>query len=281
MDILEVIGLHKATYMYWQVRFNRENPDQKVIDEMHEIRKVHKDYGCLRMTRELRARDYLINKKKVERLMRENGLNVTSYTRKSRKYSSYKGDTGSPKKNLVDQRFNTSIVHQKITTDTTELKYYEVDHTGKLSLRKLYFDPFMDLFNLEILSFQIAKRPNAGSILEALKKAIKVTDDCKYRRTFHSDRGWAYQMYQYQAELKKHKIFQSFSRKGNCLDNSPMENFFSLLKQEIYHGRIFYSYEELEQAITRFIDYYNQKRMKKKLNWMSPIAYRKAYQKKA
>lgn len=88
-------------------------------------------------------------------------------------------------------------------------------------------------------------------------------------------------MCQYQVELKKHKIFQSFSRKGNCLDNSPMENFFSLLKQEIYHGRIFYSYEELEQAITRFIDYYNQKRMKKKLNWMSPIAYRKAYQKTA
>lgn len=68
------------------------------MDEMHKIRKVHKDYGCLRMTRELRARDYLINKKKVERLMRENGLNVTSYTRKSRKYSSYKRDTESPKK---------------------------------------------------------------------------------------------------------------------------------------------------------------------------------------
>ncbi|WP_177186247.1 IS3 family transposase, partial [Pisciglobus halotolerans] len=78
--------------------------------------------------------------------------------------------------------------------------------------------------------------------------------------------------------LKKHSIFQSFSRKGNCLDNSPMENFFSLLKQEVYHGQVFHSYEELERTIVTFIDYYNHRRIKRKLDWMSPIDYRKEIQ---
>jgi transposase InsO family protein len=264
--------------MYWQARFDQENPDQNIIHEMHKIRKEHKDFGCLRMTHEVREAGYLVNKKKVARLMKENGLNVTSYTRKSRKYSSYRGDTGKPRKNLIHRRFYTSVVHQKITTDTTEFKYYERDTTGELRQKKLYLDPFMDLFNSEILSFRISKRPNAKAVMDALEEAIQITDDCLYRRTFHSDRGWAYQMGAYQRELKKHAIFQSFSRKGNCLDNSPMENFFSLLKQEVYHGQTFHSYEELEQIIITFIDYYNHRRIKQKLDWMSPITFREKVQ---
>jgi len=264
--------------MYWQARFDRESPDQKIIDEMHKVRKAHKDFGCLRMTHELREAGYLVNKKKVARLLKETGLSVTSYTRKSRKYSSYRGDTGKPRKNLIHRRFYTSVVHQKITTDTTEFKYYERDMTGELRQKKVYLDPFMDLFNSEILSFRISKRPNAKAVMDALEEAIQITDDCQYRRTFHSDRGWAYQMGAYQSELKKQTIFQSFSRKGNCLDNSPIENFFSLLKQEVYYGQIFHSYEELEGTIVTFIDYYNHRRIKQKLNWMSPINYRETVQ---
>ena len=114
--------------------------------------------------------------------------------------------------------------------------------------------------------------------MDVLEEAIQITDDCLHRRTFHSDRGWAYQMGAYQRKLKKHAIFQSFSRKGNCLDNSPMENFFSLLKQEVYHGQIFHSYEELERTIIMFIDYYNYRRIKQKLGWMSPVMFRRKVQ---
>ena len=70
----------------------------------------------------------------------------------------------------------------------------------------------------------------------------------------------------YGETLKENKIFQSMSRKGNCLDNSPMENFFGIMKQEMYHGRIFRSYEELEQEIIAYIHYYNDERMKQKLD---------------
>ena len=73
--------------------------------------------------------------------------------------------------------------------------------------------------------------------MTALGEAIDVTNDCRYRRTFHSDRGWAYQMNAYRYELKKNRIFQSMSQKGNCYDNSPMENFFGIMKQEMYYAR--------------------------------------------
>ena len=88
----------------------------------------------------------------------------------------------------------------------------------------------MDLFNSEIVSFHIGKTPSAAGIQSALEEAIRVTADCPYRRTFHSDQGWAYQMKSYTKRLKEERIFQSMSRKGNCLDNSVMENFFGLLK---------------------------------------------------
>ena len=167
-----------------------------------------------------------------------------------------------------------NIPHQKITTDTTEFKYYEIDSNGHMTMHKLYLDPLMDMCNGEILSYGIGKHPSASNVMNALNEAIKVTSDCPYRRTFHSDQGWAYQMKTYSRRLKEEGIFQSMSRKGNCYDNSVMENFFGLLKQEIYYGVVYYSYEALKSEIERYIKYYNEKRIKEKLGWMSPVQYR-------
>ncbi|SDM10871.1 Integrase core domain-containing protein, partial [Megasphaera paucivorans] len=97
---------------------------------------------------------------------------------------------------------------------------------------------------------------------------------CPYRRTFHSDQGWAYQMGEYVSRLKEERIYQSMSRKGTCLDNSVMENFFGLLKQELYYGRTYHSFEELQKAIQTYIIYYNNRRIKAKLGWLSPVNYR-------
>ena len=122
------------------------------------------------------------------------------------------------------------------------------------------------------------KSPTAKNVIDALEQAIKVTSDCPYRRTFHSDQGWAYQMKAYSQRLKNERIFQSMSRKGNCHDNSVMENFFGILKQEMYYGSKYYSYEELKVAIEKYIKYYNEKRIKEKLKWMSPVQYRLTFQ---
>ena len=260
--------------MYWQKGFDRENPDKNIEEQILEIRKVNKDYGYRRVLGELRRQGCVINKKKVQRIMQKLNLQVTSFTRKSRKYHSYKGKVGTIAPNRIGRRFNTNIPHQKITTDTTEFKYYEVDSKGHMTMHKLYLDPFMNMCNGEILSFGIAKHPSANNVMSALNEAIKITSDCPYRRTFHSDQGWAYQIKAYTHRLKEERIFQSMSRKGNCYDNSVMENFFGILKQEMYYGVIYYSYEELKSAIEKYIKYYNEKRIKAKLGWMSPVEYR-------
>lgn len=262
--------------MYWQKRLDRKNPDQAIEDEMLTIREKHKDYGCLRMTAELKNRGFHVNKKKVQRLIRKLGIKVQSFIRKSRRYNSYRGTVGVVAKNRIRRRFYTPICHQKITTDTTEFKYFEKNTSGILSQKKLYLDPFMDMYNNEILAYRISEKPNALAIMEGLEEAINCTSDCPYRRTFHSDQGWGYQMKQYSKKLKEHHIFQSMSRKGNCLDNSVMENFFGLLKQEIFYGHTYHSFEELKSAIDKYIYYYNNERIKQKLNWKSPVQFRKS-----
>jgi putative transposase len=260
--------------MYWQKRFDRVNPNQELEEKIFEIRKNNKDYGYRRIYGELRKQGLVVNKKRVQRIMQKLGLQVTSFTRKSRKYSSYKGKVGKVAPNRIHRRFKTHIPHQKITTDTSEFKYYEIDEKGRMIIKKLYLDPFMDLCNREIISYGISQRPSAQSIMKALNEAIEITSDCKYRRTFHSDQGWAYQMKAYIHTLKEKRIYQSMSRKGNCHDNSIMENFFGIMKQEMYYGVTYYSYEELEIAIEKYIKYYNEQRIKEKLGWMSPVEYR-------
>ena len=152
-----------------------------------DIHQNNKDYGYRRMYGELRNQGYIVNKKKVQRIMQKLGLQVISFTRKSRKYSSYKGKVGTVAPNRIRRRFNTHIPHQKITTDTTEFKYYEVDTKGHMTMHKLYLDPFMDMCNGEIISFGIAPQPSAKNVMDALEQAITITADCPYRRTFHSD----------------------------------------------------------------------------------------------
>ena len=264
----------KSTYMYWQKRFDREDPDEDLRRKILAIREEHPNFGYRRICATLQNQGICINRKKVHRLTKKYGLQVSSFTRKSRRYSSYKGNVGRIAPNRVNRRFCTSIPHQKITTDTTEFKYYEVDEKGRMTIRKAYLDPFMDLWNLEILSYGISKAPSAASIMGALEETILKTDDCRYRRTFHSDRGWAYQMKSYQYALKENRIFQSMSRKGNCYDNARMENFFGIMKQEMYYGRIYSSFEELKAAIENYIRYYNEHRIKACLGWRSPVQYR-------
>lgn len=262
--------------MYWQAKWKEPDPDQKLKEEILEIRKKHENYGYRRIHAMLVRKGYKINRKKVQRICQELKLQVKNFKHKYRKYNSYKGVVGRIAPNRINRRFESSIPYQKITTDTTEFKYCEKDSTGKLQTKKLYLDPFMDLYNLEIISFKISHKPNKTTMLEALKEAIEASEGCSYRRTFHSDRGWAYQMKEYQELLKEHKIYQSMSRKGNCYDNAPIENFFGVMKQEMYYGKIYKSYEELEKAIIEYIRYYNEERIKEKLNWLSPVEYRKS-----
>ncbi|OAK72130.1 integrase [Lederbergia galactosidilytica] len=262
--------------MYWQKKFQESNPDEEMEELIKEIfEEHHGNYGYRRIQIELRKRGHLVNHKKVLRIMKKLHLRCTKFTRKSRKYSTYRGTVGRVAENRINQRFDTPIPYQKITTDTTEFKYYMKDPNGKMVIRKAYLDPFLDMFNGEILSYRLSERPNAKAILDALDEIILLAKNCPYRTTIHTDQGWGYQMKAFSKRLKDHRIYQSMSRRGNCLDNSPMENFFGLMKQEMYYGVVYESFEELEQAVEAYIHYYNHKRIKAKLAGMSPVEYRK------
>ena len=275
-DILAYTGFPKSTYMYWQKRFDRRNPDEALENEIKQIRKENKDFGYRRIKGALDNKGIHVNRKKVQRIERKLGLQVSSFTRKCRKYSSYKGSVGKIAPNRLNRRFRTSIPHQKITTDTTEFKYYRTDAAGRMSIGKLYLDPFLDLYNGEIISYRVSPRPTAANIMDALTEALEKTTDCPYRRTFHSDQGWAYQMKSYSFALKTNRVFQSMSRKGNCHDNAVMENFFGIMKQEMYYGAIYRNFDELKSAIDQYIKYYNELRIKAGLGYLSPVEDRKS-----
>ncbi|WP_342434037.1 IS3 family transposase [Neobacillus sp. FSL H8-0543] len=266
-DVLLKVGIPEATYHYHIKMMKKENPNQGLEEVIQSIFEEHKgNYGYRRILLELRNRGQKVNHKKVQRIMNKLGLKGDKFRRKSRKYSSYKGTTGKVAENLINRRFNTNVCHQKLTTDITEFKCSD----GV----KLYLSPIMDMFNGEILSYGTSMRPTLELAIKPLEEALEIVKDSKYRTTIHSDQGWHYQHNTWVNKLKENKVFQSMSRKGNCLDNSPMENFFGLMKQEMYYGEALCPFEELKMKIEEYIAYYNNKRIKKKLAGMSPVQYR-------
>ena len=181
-----------------------------------------------------------------------------------KKYKSYKGEQGKIAPNILGRNFKAHAPNQKWATDITEFNVL-----GK----KLYLSPIIDLFNQEIVSYELTERPVFNQVVTMLKKAFnKIPNNTNL--TLHSDQGWQYQMKQYQHLLKKKGIKQSMSRKGNCLDNAIIENFFGILKSELFYIKKYSSINQLKKEIIEYINYYNNDRIKLKLKGMSPIQYR-------
>ncbi len=241
-----------------------QQPDKYSI-EKEEITAIYHEnqgrYGYRRITLEMRNRGYVINHKTVSRLMKELGLKCQV---RMKKYRSYRGEVGKVAPNLVNRDFHADAPNQKWTTDITEFSLFG---------RKLYLSPILDMYNGEIISYNISESPLLAQVMDMLDKAFeKIPDGTNL--IFHSDQGWQYQHKMYQQRLKDKGIQQSMSRKGNCLDNAIMENFFGLLKSELLYLRDFESLEEFREELEKYIYYYNNKRIKGKLKGLSPVQYR-------
>lgn len=129
------------------------------------------------------------------------------------------------------------------------------------------------MFNGEIISYDLSERPNFNQIVLMLKRSFEKIPD-QTNLILHSDQGWQYQMKQYQFLLKQKGIKQSMSRKGNCLDNAIIENFFGIIKSELFYLKKYSSINQLKREIIEYINYYNNDRIKLNLKGMSPIQYR-------
>lgn len=267
-DTLLVVRIPEATYHYHVKQLKKSTSDQPLKEQIEQLFFQFKErFGYKRITNELKKLGYRINHKKVYRLMKEMGLKCVKFMRKSRKYSSYKGKVGTIAKNKLKRHFSTPIILQKLVTDVTEFKCTEEE--------KLYLSPILDLCNSEVIAYGINKRPTLDLVMKPLEEAVGILKEyATVRTTLHSDQGWQYQHNRWVKTLKKNNVFQSMSRKATCADNAAMENFFGILKQEMYHGEKLVSYEELKSRIEEYIEWYNHVRSKAKLAGLSPVEYR-------
>ena len=260
--LLEIAHLPRATFYYHLKQM--EKPD-KYAEAKAEISSIYHEnkgrYGYRRITAALHNKEIYLNHKTVQRLMKELGLVCRV---RVKKYRSYKGEVGRIAPNLLNRNFHAENPNQKWVTDVTEFSLFG---------QKLYLSPILDLHNGYLVSYAIFDRPILSMVTTMLDKAFETIPDAT-ELILHSDQGWQYQHKQYQRMLRKKGIQQSMSRKGNCLDNAVMENFFGLLKSELLYLQEFESMEHFKLELTAYLAYYNNHRIKAKLKGLPPAIHR-------
>ena len=180
------------------------------------------------------------------------------------KVSFLQGEVGKVAPNLLNRDFYADRPNQKWVTDVTEFSLFG---------EKLYLSPILDLCSSDLVSYTISDRPVLRMVTTMLDEAFaKIPDDTNL--ILHSDQGWQYQHRQYQRMLREKGVRQSMSRKGNCLDNAVIENFFGSLKSELLYLQKFRSMEHFKQELVEYLDYYNDRRIKAKLKGLPPAIHR-------
>ena len=259
----------RSTFYYNAKRLGQADGYDAMREHIRKIyHKHHGRYGYRRITDQLHDNGVDINHKTVQKLMGQMGLKAK---RKKQRYNSYKGELGKIAPNVINRDFHTDAPNQKWATDVTQVKIKD---------RKAYLSPVLDMFNGEIVSYVISDRPDLKMVMTMLDKAFKKRD-IQGNLIFHSDQGWQYQHKRYQKALEDRHITQSMSRKGNCLDNAMMENFFGLMKNELLYLQEWDSIDQFKKALRAYIRYYNNDRIKLRLKGKSPVQYRALFQSKA
>ena len=260
--LLEHAQVIRSSFYYHINSLKRPDKYKQIKEEIQEIYHKHFGrYGYRRITLDLKNKGFCINHKTVRRLMGELGLKSLV---RIKKYESYRGQHGKIAPNILSRNFKANRMYEKWVTDITKFKV-----AGK----KLYLSPIMDLYNREIISYELSESPNFKQIVGMLEKGFRKLP-VKNQILIHSDQGWQYQMKKYQKMLEKRGMKQSMSRKGNCLDNSVMERFFGTLKSELYYLKKYKTINDLKNDINEYIRYYNNDRISLVLKGMSPIEYR-------
>jgi transposase InsO family protein len=266
----ESISIPKDTYLYYKRQFiKNEDSDKQIKSDILEIWNKDNHYGIIRVTDALNNDyGYHVNHKKVRRLMRELGIYGLGYSKRIRRYDSSKGPNGKRVKNYLNRRFESALRFQKLVSDVTEFKLPNGD--------KLYLEPIMDLYNREILDYELFQVPNLENSLKVFKRLVPTITGNSYKTTIHTDQGWQYRHYSYQSLMKKNHIRISMSKVSTPVDNAPIESFFNKLKVEIKPLKQIKDINELKTEIDNFIDYYNNVRIQHKLKGRSPVNYRLA-----
>ena len=265
---LEVLGLSSSTYHFWKKHENEENPKDRKLSEA--IRCVQEQnrwaYGSKRMAKWLVSEGFAekLNHKRVERVMGEFDLHARIRRRHYPKnyYLALRENPVELPGNVLARDFSADRPMQKLVTDIT---YLPTDEGW------IYMAAVMDLWNREIVSYRIGRHIS----LELVKDVVSQLGPCR-GALIHSDMGWTYTHPSYIRHLKELGFRQSMSRKGNCWDNACMENFFGLMKSEtIRQTKQLLTVDGMVRLIDDYIHWYNNRRIQKKLGYLSPVDFRK------
>lgn len=269
--MLKELRVPRTNYYRWL-----KNPDGKkepeLIQRIKEIQESNNfNIGAKRMAQLLKNEGLTVNHKHVARIMSENGLHAKQKLRKHPKdyYRKKKRQAAELPDNVLKRNFTATEPGKRFVTDIT---YLRTDSGW------CFLSAVKDLFNREIVAYSIGRSLNMNLVIatfEELKKHFPTLENA----VIHSDRGWTYTNPQFVSLLKKERITQSLSAKGDCWDNASMESFFSTLKSETIHHMVSnqISYAKMVLLVQNYIEYYNQERISKGLNWMSPVQYLKNY----
>ena len=232
---------------------------QKILEIYN---KSNKRKGYRWITSDLHKLGVQINHKTVLRLMQQIGIKSVV---RIKKYNSYSGAvSGTAVENILHRDFSSTAINQKWTTDVTEFK---------VCGRRIYLSGIMDMHSKELIAHTVSFAPNMKLIMKMIKLAYKKTGDPK-NVIIQSDQGWQYRHISYKSFLRKKHAIQSMSRKGNCLDNAVIENFWGTLKTEWFYLNEFNSVDNFLEQLESYIHYFNYERESSVLKYRTPIEVR-------
>jgi len=238
--LLKIAGLSRSTFYYQAKVQQRDDRHAELKSRIRALYERHKGrYGYRRITAALRQTGELVNHKTVQRLMQTLGLKSLV---RPKKYRSWRGQQAKVP-NLLARQFQAQQPNQKWVTDVTEFN---------VQGEKLYLSPVLDLYNGEIVSYAMHRRPHFSLVADMLNQALAKLD-AHNAPLLHSDQGWQYQMPAWRRTLAERGLTQSMSRKANCLDNAVIESFFGTLKSELFYLERFECIEQLQASIRQYI----------------------------
>ena len=261
--LLAVAKLARSTFFYHQARQQRPDPQAALKTAIREtFTQAQGRYGHRRIHACLRQAGWRVAKKTVLALMRQ--LELRCLVRRRRPYRAVTGAVGTVVANLLDQQFTATAPNQKWVTDITEFRVRD---------EKVFLSAVMDLFDRQIIAATMGASPTLNLATQSLEHAL-ATLEAGQTPLVHSDQGFQYQHASWRAMLTDAGAIPSMSRRGMCLDNAVMENFFGHLKEEMFHHATFTDAEVLTAAIHQDIVWYNTERISTTLQDMSPVQYR-------
>ena len=263
--LLDQLGLARSSYYYQESLLNRDDKYTKIRQRIREIFEENKErYGYRRIYGVLKNEGIVLSEKVVRRVMQEEGLSVR--VRKRRKYSSYAGEISPEVPNILQRDFHAEKPNEKWLTDITEFA---------IPAGKVYLSPVVDCFDGMLVSWSIGTRPDAVLVNRMLEKAVGTLGKEEHP-VLHSDRGCHYRWPGWIERTKNAGLVRSMSKKGCSPDNSACEGFFGRLKNEMFYGKDWrgISIDTFIAILNDYLIWYNEKRIKVSLGYMSPKEYR-------